>query len=559
MRDNYTAQAVIEKEEEVSFSWEKPQSMAQKIYVVIYNLKKDTSTDVIEIELSKPSMNYNVQIGDKKMTFYHCWKHKGVSKNVLLSEAIDEEMMDPINISSTVVRLPKVGISLIDGNRQARNELFYITMKGFEYLKNLNKDEESQQMRITYLNIDNTLDHQPIFPVILTPSTNSEHLDDSGLKMVDIYSTKASNESNISAYNMISFDVKPMTIKIEEAIIPGVMRMVKHYNNDSAILKHVFESKFSILRKELDDNYGNETFKIMVKENWLNKKGDEDSQQIYVNNLGISQININFSFQKEYGSKMNKKLFKGVMGFVSLLLTNIDGADFSFDPIVHTGSPAPMNSLKNIITMEYKNDAIVNTYRALGSLNFLGNPRKMASEFTEGFNDLVEKPLDNVDRNPIGVGTGLIEGTGSLAKHTTGAATGAFSRVSKSLADVAGFVVGDDAFNQKRIQMRYQKTEGIGGTMKKTATYIGNGFYSGVTGVVTQPIKYTREEGVTGAIKGTVYGVTGLFAKPVTGVLDAVSTLTGDASTGLKSQKFMANCQRMREPRAFYGQNLSIK
>lgn len=52
---------------------------------------------------------------------------------------------------------------------------------------------------------------------------------------------------------------------------------------------------------------------------------------------------------------------------------------------------------------------------------------------------------------------------------------------------------------------------------------IVNGFFTGVTGLVKEPIKGAKSEGVGGFFKGGLKGLTGLIVKPVSGVIDATS------------------------------------
>ena len=259
-------------------------------------------------------------------------------------------MMEPKTKDRLVVKIPKIGISLIDGLASNRRELMYITMCGFEFFRKVTTDEDVSQVRLSYLNIDNTYDHSPLYPVILTPSLNLKHLEESKESQFDAYSTKAVDDSNITSYNMINLQMKPTTIKIEEKMIPGILRTKENFDRDAETLKHFFHQKFQILDTEdYSDNYDH-SFNHVLNKNWLTADTEKTgASEIYVNNLGISEIKINFSFQKEYGSKMDNKLFKGNMGFISLLLTNIEGVDFFFEPVVHTGSCAPLNSLVNII------------------------------------------------------------------------------------------------------------------------------------------------------------------------------------------------------------------
>lgn len=52
---------------------------------------------------------------------------------------------------------------------------------------------------------------------------------------------------------------------------------------------------------------------------------------------------------------------------------------------------------------------------------------------------------------------------------------------------------------------------------------IVNGFFTGITGLVTEPIKGAEKSGIGGFFKGGLKGLTGLIVKPVSGVIDATS------------------------------------
>jgi len=50
-----------------------------------------------------------------------------------------------------------------------------------------------------------------------------------------------------------------------------------------------------------------------------------------------------------------------------------------------------------------------------------------------------------------------------------------------------------------------------------------NGLFTGITGLVTEPIKGASQDGIGGFFLGGLKGITGLIVKPVSGVIDATS------------------------------------
>jgi len=72
------------------------------------------------------------------------------------------------------------------------------------------------------------------------------------------------------------------------------------------------------------------------------------------------------------------------------------------------------------------------------------------------------------------------------------------------------------------------------------------GFFDGVTGVVTQPIKGAKEHGVGGFFKGIGKGAIGLVARPAAGVVDFAS---GSFEAVKKTVTANLEIHRMRPPR----------
>ena len=62
-----------------------------------------------------------------------------------------------------------------------------------------------------------------------------------------------------------------------------------------------------------------------------------------------------------------------------------------------------------------------------------------------------------------------------------------------------------------------EKVKGFGSGLKIAGKELGFGFYDGITGLVTQPLRGAEKEGASGLIKGFGKGIGGLLVKPAAG------------------------------------------
>jgi vacuolar protein sorting-associated protein 13A/C len=86
---------------------------------------------------------------------------------------------------------------------------------------------------------------------------------------------------------------------------------------------------------------------------------------------------------------------------------------------------------------------------------------------------------------------------------------------------------------------------------------IFKGVKSGITGVVSKPIKGAQNDGVTGFMKGMYKGITGLVVKPASGALDFVSKTTEGIKNNVSTKE--KKVKRIRMIRPFYGHMQLIK
>ena len=82
---------------------------------------------------------------------------------------------------------------------------------------------------------------------------------------------------------------------------------------------------------------------------------------------------------------------------------------------------------------------------------------------------------------------------------------------------------------------------------------MGRGFFSGITGIITNPIKEVKKEGAIGIFKGFAKGMSGLVTKPIGGILDALSVTAEGLKETVTFFDEKSNIKKFRYPRVFYG------
>lgn len=150
-------------------------------------------------------------------------------------------------------------------------------------------------------------------------------------------------------------------------------------------------------------------------------------------------------------------------------------------------------------------------------------------------------------------GIGLLKGTGSLLAHAAGGVSGSVSKITNTLNRGLLVLSADTEYRQKKeIKDIEQKPSGVLDGMGKGLKGFGKSLWSGVSGIVTQPIKGAKEEGFAGFGKGIGKGVLGTVVKPVSGVVDLVSKTTEGIESAVDGGICRENDTQMRMARSFY-------
>ncbi|MED6270407.1 Vacuolar protein sorting-associated protein 13A, partial [Characodon lateralis] len=141
---------------------------------------------------------------------------------------------------------------------------------------------------------------------------------------------------------------------------------------------------------------------------------------------------------------------------------------------------------------------------------------------------------------------GVTIGVKALVGGAVGGIAGAASRITGTMAKGVAAITMDEEFQQKRREAMNRQPTGLKEGLARGGKGLVSGFVSGITGIVTKPIKGAQKEGAVGFFKGFGKGLVGAIARPTGGIIDmASSTFQGIKRAAGTSQDVVS----LRPPR----------
>jgi hypothetical protein len=123
---------------------------------------------------------------------------------------------------------------------------------------------------------------------------------------------------------------------------------------------------------------------------------------------------------------------------------------------------------------------------------------------------------------------------------------GSASKIVGSLGSGVARLAFDDEYTQLRNLQRQKRADNVLEGVGQGLLALGGGVVSGVSGIVTQPIKGAQQGGAEGFFVGLGRGLMGVVVKPAVGVLDLASRTT----EGIKNTPEMLADERVEPRRA---------
>ncbi|XP_058421598.1 intermembrane lipid transfer protein VPS13A isoform X1 [Diceros bicornis minor] len=182
------------------------------------------------------------------------------------------------------------------------------------------------------------------------------------------------------------------------------------------------------------------------------------------------------------------------------------------------------SELQSEVIRHYSKQAIKQMYVLILGLEVLGNPFGLIREFSEGVEAFFYEPYQGAIQGPEEFVEGMALGLKALVGGAVGGLAGAASRITSAMAKGVAAMTMDEDYQQKRREAMNKQPAGLREGITRGGKGLVSGFVSGITGIVTKPIKGAQKEGAAGFFKGVGKGLVGAVARPTGGIIDMASS-----------------------------------
>ncbi|EGC37154.1 hypothetical protein DICPUDRAFT_94146 [Dictyostelium purpureum] len=529
-----------------------------------YKFNHEGTFIYVTITIEGPSRVVLFSNSDKKYRSITAWTD---NKVVNLSQSLSEYHF--------YIRCSGIGCSIID---KTPKELTYISMKDFLIIATQSAIENTLEVKLAELQIDNQL-IKTDFPVLIhTVSPDKEQRKDF-LHAVVIKSTI----DNIDYFRYMSTLIQEMTIEIEDHWLKEVLDFIDsipsfgqpngNNNNNSRVTNNQQQnnglgSSFNIgqlqsstgsnnaLVNSSDSSYNNNILQTLYNTVSIEPPKSDASavKMVYFALLVLNPIKINLTLalQNDGLIKSNHKVLSLVEG-LGLSLTRLDRAPITLQGLLMEHPFTSRSTLIDKIKTSYINQALRQFYNILGSVDFLGNPVGLFRNFGTGVHDFFVEPAQGLVKSPADFTKGLAKGTSSFVKNSVYGTFNTLSKLTGTIGTGVATLSFDEQYLQERKLQQARKPKHVGEGLAMGGIGLGRGLFEGITGIITKPVEGAKKGGVGGFAKGLVQGVVGVAVKPATAVID----LTTKTTEGIKNTtNLQSQVDRVRPPRAFAHDNV---
>ncbi|KAK4267115.1 hypothetical protein QN277_023943 [Acacia crassicarpa] len=490
--------------------------------------------------------------------------------------------------------IPHIGISLINSYSQ---ELLFVCMKDLKTYMLQSLDRQSLSFEISFLQVDNQLRSTP-YPVMLSFDREYKSYEVDNMKSKDDVARQGEKINQMNSFNsscdpvfflaiskwrkkdvsFVSFEYIKLSIadcclELEQEVI---LSLFEFFTQASSRLQYLItsssnrcdvdsvkDSSLSVLRIEnlisRDDQYPalitpvcNGGSKRNVSLPYIVPIGapwqdiyllSKTQKKIYIEMLELAPIKLTLSFssapwmlQNRIVTSRESIIHRGLMA-----LADVEGARIYLKELTIAHHMASLESIQEVLIKHYTWQLLHEIYKVFGSAGVIGNPMGFARSMSLGIRDFLSVPAKSIMKSPVGLITGMAQGTTSLLSNTVYAISDATSQFSKAARKgIVAFTYDDQAVSRME-KHQLNVTSGSKGVI--------NEVLEGLTGLLQSPIQGAERHGLPGVLSGIALGVTGLVAKPAASILEvtgktALSIRNRSKPNQIRSQRF-----RVRIPR----------
>ncbi|XP_072137655.1 intermembrane lipid transfer protein VPS13A isoform X1 [Mobula birostris] len=403
--------------------------------------------------------------------------------------------------------------------------------------------QRSLRIQVFKIQIQNQLSGA-IFPFPFYPITppKSIAMDSAPKPFADVsIIIRSAGQSEISRFRYFVVLIQEMDLKLDLGFLYALMELFTQ-STDTVIA----EQKLELFKKDLE----------YVQTELLTESANDTSPISLYEYFHISPIKLHLSFSISSGSEESNKQQETelvpiqslnlLLKSIGATLTDVQDVVFKLACLEIQHQFYTTQQLQWEVIRHYSKQAIKQLYVLVLGLDVLGNPFGLIRDISEGVGAFFYEPYQGAIQGPEEFVEGMALGVKALVGGAVGGIAGAASRITGAMAKGVAAITMDEEYQQRRREAMNKQPSGIKEGITRGGKGLVSGFVSGITGIVTKPIKGAQKEGAAGFFKGIGKGLVGAVARPAGGIIDlASSTFQGIKSATESSEEV----ESLRPPR----------
>ncbi|KAM4616365.1 intermembrane lipid transfer protein VPS13A [Polymixia lowei] len=383
--------------------------------------------------------------------------------------------------------------------------------------------QSSYRVQINRIQIQNQLPGA-IFPYVFYPVKlpKSVTMDSEPKPLTDIsIVTRAAGHSDISRIKYFKVLIQEMDLKLDLGFLYAILELFTPENASITTSEQeveLFEKDIEYLMTELNHVSAADTSAISLYE------------YFHISPIKL-HLSVSLSTGGEDGLKEKRDTELIPVQSLNLLLKSIGATLTDVQDVVFklaffelTFQFYTTQQLQWEVIRHYSKQAIKQMYVLVLGLDVLGNPFGLIRGLSEGVEAFFYEPYQGAIQGPEEFVEGMALGVKALVGGAVGGIAGAASRITGAMAKGVAAITMDEEYQQKRRETMNKQPSGLREGLARGGKGLVSGFVSGITGIVTKPIKGAQKEGAAGFFKGVGKGLVGAVARPTGGFIDMVSS-----------------------------------
>uniref|UniRef100_A0A8D0CMI8 Vacuolar protein sorting 13 homolog A n=1 Tax=Scleropages formosus TaxID=113540 RepID=A0A8D0CMI8_SCLFO len=402
--------------------------------------------------------------------------------------------------------------------------------------------QKSYRVQINRIQIQNQLPGA-IFPYVFYPvkPPKSVTMDSEPKPLTDVsIVTRSAGRSDISRIKYFKVLIQEMDLKLDLGFLYAILEV---FTQESTNAVELFLKDIENLKTELNHVSAADTSPTSLYEYFH-----------------ISPIKLHLSFSLSSGGEDGNREKREtevipvqslnlLLKSIGATLTDVQDVVFKLAYFELTFQFRTRQQLQWEVIRHYSKQAIKQMYVLVLGLDVLGNPFGLIRGLSEGVEAFFYEPYQGAIQGPEEFVEGMALGVKALVGGAVGGIAGAASRITGAMAKGVAAMTMDEEYQQKRREAMNKQPTSFREGLTRGGKGLVSGFVSGITGIVTKPIKGAQKEGAAGFFKGMGKGLVGAVTRPTGGIIDmASSTFQGIKRATQTSQ----DVESLRPPRFFH-------